>query len=198
MVFCKLTKLQLKLYEFFLNSKPVKALLASTMGEDGAPRKRKPSKAAASQAAGDGQEDQPPEQEEQQLLAPLAAITALKKLCCHPDLVWQMINKHKVEEAKAQQAAQLALMREAQKRVSARAATQVNCGGAVNGLQHLSFLPADWQGAGMWQLLMAAVVRMRGTPLPLQSRCLARAPCSAWWQPTNAMCDVLLPGAQEL
>lgn len=126
MVFCKLSKLQLKLYEFFLRSKPVQALLASTMGEDGGPRKRKSSKAAATQAAGGAQEEQQPEQEQQELLAPLAAITALKKLCCHPDLIWDMLHKHKAAELKAQQAQQLALLRAAQKRVSARAATHVS------------------------------------------------------------------------
>jgi hypothetical protein len=37
-------------------------------------------------------------------LAPLVAITALKKLCCHPDLIWEMLNKHKVQaKQKAQQ-----------------------------------------------------------------------------------------------
>jgi SNF2 family DNA or RNA helicase len=132
-VFCRLSKLQLKLYEHFLHSQPVKALLASTMGEDGAPaRKRKLSKAAVTQATqpADGQQqDAAPEEEPQELLAPLAAITALKKLCCHPDLIWDMLHKHKAAELKAQQAVQLAQLREAQKRVSARTATQVhhNC-----------------------------------------------------------------------
>lgn len=133
MVFCKLSKLQLKLYEHFLNSRPVKALLASTLDEDGRPRKRKPSKAAATQAAGDQQQQQEArlegqegeDEQEQQLLAPLAAITALKKLCCHPDLIWDMLHKHKATELKAAQMQQLAALREAQRRVSARASAQV-------------------------------------------------------------------------
>lgn len=84
-VFCKLSKLQLKLYEHFLQSKPVKALLASTMGEDGAPaKKRKPSKAqaaAAAAAAGSQPPDIQPEEEQQDpLLAPLAAITGAPQL----------------------------------------------------------------------------------------------------------------------
>jgi SNF2 family DNA or RNA helicase len=130
-VFCKLSKLQLKLYEHFLDSRPVKALLASTLDEDGRPRKRKPSKAAATQAAGDQQQQEArqegeDEQEQQQLLAPLAAITALKKLCCHPDLIWDMLHKHKATELKAAQMQQLAALREAQRRVSARASAQVH------------------------------------------------------------------------
>jgi hypothetical protein len=39
-----------------------------------------------------------------------------------------MLHKHKAAEAKAQQLAQLAQMREAQKRVSARASAQVRAG----------------------------------------------------------------------
>lgn len=136
MVFCKLSKLQLKLYDHFLQSKPVKALLASTLGEDGCgpPRKRKSSKQAAGQATqgaaaaagGDaGEPDAAPKEEKQQLLAPLAAITALKKLCCHPDLIWDMLHKHHAAALKAQQQEQLASLRAAQQRVSARASTQV-------------------------------------------------------------------------
>lgn len=146
-VFCKLSKLQLKLYEFFLQSKPVKALLASTMGEDGAgpPRKRKNSKAAAAAAAGEdaaaagggqeqqaegaGGDDPPAPPEPKEMLAPLTAITALKKLCCHPDLIWEMLHKHKATELKAQQMQQMLAMREAQKRVSSRASTLVWGGG---------------------------------------------------------------------
>jgi hypothetical protein len=89
-VFCKLSKLQLKLYEHFLQSKPVKALLASTMGEDGAPaKKRKPSKAqvaaaaaAAAAAGGQPEEVQPEEEQQDPLLAPLAAITGAPGASC--------------------------------------------------------------------------------------------------------------------
>jgi SNF2 family DNA or RNA helicase len=134
-VFCKLSKLQLKLYEHFLASRPVKALLASTLDEDGRPRKRKPSKAAATQAAAgqqqqearpEGQQQEEEDEEQQPLRAPLAAITALKKLCCHPDLIWDMLHKHKATELKAAQMQQLAALREAQRRVSARASVQVH------------------------------------------------------------------------
>lgn len=135
MVFCKLSKLQLTLYQHFLQSKPVKALLASTLGEDGSgpPRKRKSSKPAPTQATQgttaatepDQLQESGPSDEKPQLLAPLAAITALKKLCCHPDLIWDMLHKHKAAELKAQQQEQMAALRAAQKRISARAATQV-------------------------------------------------------------------------
>jgi SNF2 family DNA or RNA helicase len=187
-VFCKLSPLQLKLYNAFLSSKPVQALLASTATDPeskaAAKAKRKSAKvskaaaAAATQAAAgmltqapavtaaDGvagddadenfqqlratagsrrtsasaaapgsrpvstsaaalsisshqqqqqqQQQQPEEAEEdapqqqstakEDALAPLVAITALKKLCCHPDLIWEMLNKHKVQaKQKAQQ-----------------------------------------------------------------------------------------------
>lgn len=80
-VFCKLSKLQLMLYTHFLESKAVKALLASTLGEDGAGpcRKRKHSKSTAAAEAQDGsgkqQADAPAEPELEQTLAPLTAIT---------------------------------------------------------------------------------------------------------------------------
>jgi hypothetical protein len=83
-VFCRLSKLQLKLYNHFLHSQPVKALLASTLGEDGKgpPRKRKSTKTAAGAAAaagaaegGDQQEQQQEPGERKEMLAPLAAIT---------------------------------------------------------------------------------------------------------------------------
>lgn len=122
-VFCKLSKLQLKLYEHFLQSKPVKALLASTMGENGteAPRRRKGSQTVSKDAAagkheiaadGDGQVSVA------DMLAPLPAITALKKLCCHPDLIWSMLHKHAPVE-------QLTTLRAAQQRMSVRVASQV-------------------------------------------------------------------------
>jgi SNF2 family DNA or RNA helicase len=184
-VFCKLSPLQLKLYNAFLRSKPVQALLASTAIDPeskaaaaaAAKAKRKSAKvnraaaAAATQAAAaltqapaaaDGeagdtgddtfqqshtaagsrrtsasaaapvsrrgsssaaampittQQQQQEEAEEVELqqptakentLAPLVAITALKKLCCHPDLIWEMLNKHKVQaKQKAQQQVRL-------------------------------------------------------------------------------------------
>ena len=56
-IFCKMAPLQLALYNGFLRSEPVSAALEG----------RKLDKDAA--------------------LATLPAITALKKLCCHPDLV---------------------------------------------------------------------------------------------------------------
>ncbi|WIA39238.1 hypothetical protein OEZ86_005361 [Tetradesmus obliquus] len=81
------------------------------------------------------QQQQPEEAEEddpqqpaakEDTLAPLVAITALKKLCCHPDLIWEMLNKHKVQaKQKAQQQALLEMMH-AQRRQSSRA-TGVKC-----------------------------------------------------------------------
>eukprot|EP00879_Flechtneria_rotunda_P025172 GHRR01026734.1.p1 GENE.GHRR01026734.1~~GHRR01026734.1.p1 ORF type:complete len:417 (+),score=178.67 GHRR01026734.1:420-1670(+) len=146
-VFCKLSPLQLKLYNTFLASKPVKALLASTdtsnTGSGAAPRKRKSNKpttaaqgvpgAAAEETA--TQQDQKAteaasgnavtqqEQQKEDMLAPLAAITALKKLCCHPDLIYEMLNKAKVQQQQKLQQQQLSQMLQAQKRMSARACT---------------------------------------------------------------------------
>jgi SNF2 family DNA or RNA helicase len=167
-VFCKLSPLQLKLYNAFLSSKPVQALLASTatdpdskaaakarrksakaskaaaaiqaapiaaagvagaeadeafqqqQQQSAAPGSRRTSASAAaaapvsrhlstSAAAVSIAQQQQQQQEEadkdsaqqpaakEDTLAPLVAITALKKLCCHPDLIWEMLNKHKVQ-----------------------------------------------------------------------------------------------------
>lgn len=59
-VFCKLSPLQLKLYNAFLSSKPVQALLASTAVDEageaaatGGPKWRKSTKATAKAAADD-------------------------------------------------------------------------------------------------------------------------------------------------
>ena len=95
-VFCRLCPLQLKLYNYFLNSKPVKLLLASTApGERGAAagaagaasggagarsgRGSKSGRGGAAESGGAAKAPRPPKEE---TLAPLAAITALKKLCC--------------------------------------------------------------------------------------------------------------------
>jgi hypothetical protein len=168
-VFCKLSKLQLSLYNHFLQSDAVKALLASTVAEDGAgpPRKRKSKAAAdAQQAAGDGQQPEVPQEpeppaEKGPMLAPLPAITgersggvccagaalcdgspslthcrcccclplvtaALKKLCSHPDLIWQMLHKHSAAAQQQAQQAQRQQMMEAQRRISGRASAQVH------------------------------------------------------------------------
>lgn len=133
-MFCKLSPLQLKLYNAFLNSTPVQALLASTATYDlarptaGGARKRKSTKAAAADnkenvvpALPDAQQHQQPE-DKGEPLAPLVAITALKKLCCHPDLIWEMLNKHKVADKERQQQQQMQELMAAQRRVSGRAA----------------------------------------------------------------------------
>lgn len=64
-VFCKMSALQLRLYQFFLHSPAVQSLLSTEK---------------ASGAAG-------------MMLHPLAAITALKKLCCHPDLIYSTFGR---------------------------------------------------------------------------------------------------------
>lgn len=97
-VFCKLSPLQLKLYNFFLNSKPVQALLASTAppppgaasGKGGGARSGKGGGGGGAAASGGGGKAPKPPKPKEDALAPLAAITALKKLCCHPDLVYNM------------------------------------------------------------------------------------------------------------
>jgi SNF2 family DNA or RNA helicase len=102
-VFCKLAPLQLQLYQFFLASKPVQQLLASTAPQpsaasgsgaggrgagSGRGRGRGRSSAGRGGASGQGEPKAPKPRGE--TLAPLAAITALKKLCCHPDLVYNL------------------------------------------------------------------------------------------------------------
>lgn len=141
MVFCKLSPLQLKLYTAFLNSKPVQALLASTAADDetdtavkGNKKKRRSSKPAAAAACDAADKEniapgavadvvqQSAPQQKCEALAPLVAITALKKLCCHPDLIFEMLNKHKQDEKQRQQQQQLMELMAAQRRVSERAA----------------------------------------------------------------------------
>jgi hypothetical protein len=95
-VFCKLSPLQLKLYNAFLQSKPIRALLASTAVEDTATSGNLAEKKQKQTCRNDGTasamcerhddqlEDQQAVQrvlqpEKHDLLAPLAAITALKK-----------------------------------------------------------------------------------------------------------------------
>lgn len=98
-VFCRLSALQLRLYEFFLNSKPVKQLLASTAraevepgGEGGGRgagaasggggRGGPGAKSGRGAGAASGGAPKAPRAPKEETLAPLAAITALKKLCC--------------------------------------------------------------------------------------------------------------------
>ena len=111
-VFCKLSPLQYKLYKGFQNSAAVQALLSGQAEKasraSGGPRAAKrlsngsTKKAAAAAgdpsaaaAAGDLSQHQESDQQQkkptkQPQLLPLAAITNLKKLCCHPDLVFSM------------------------------------------------------------------------------------------------------------
>lgn len=100
-MFCRLSPLQLRLYEFFLASKPVQQLLASTApgassGREGGSGARSGRGGRGAGASGGGggsgvsSEPKAPRQAREDALAPLAAITALKKLCCHPDLVYDM------------------------------------------------------------------------------------------------------------
>eukprot|EP00775_Hariotina_reticulata_P005925 gene5925-6165_t len=137
-VFCKLSPLQLKLYNAFLQSQPVRALLASTAVDDTATagnaseNKPKQTRRKEADAMGEqhdeelegqqeGQEGLQPEK--QNLLAPLAAITALKKLCCHPDLILEMLKKKDAQRQLSAQQQQLSDMLQAQKRMSARRGT---------------------------------------------------------------------------
>lgn len=101
-VFCRLSDLQLSLYRAFLASEALQALLQSTARKpsgaskgpgaaSGGGKGRSASGAGAGTDGGTGIQGKGAEQMQappkQLLLAPLAAITALKKLCCHPDLV---------------------------------------------------------------------------------------------------------------
>lgn len=131
-VFCKLSPLQAKLYRAFLDSQPVRALLASATtaaaaaaadaadgGGDGergaaaaaaAPMKRRKSLKQGAQGQPAANTDSSSSADhlaavQQPIgaaaplgdsLAPLVAITALKKLCCHPDLIHDMLHKQKV------------------------------------------------------------------------------------------------------
>jgi hypothetical protein len=94
-VFCRLSPLQLRLYEFFLNSKPVQQLLSSTApietgcsagaasgGGRGAGARSGRGKSGGGGGAPSGGAAKAPRQPKEETLAPLAAITALKKLCC--------------------------------------------------------------------------------------------------------------------
>jgi SNF2 family DNA or RNA helicase len=101
-VFCKLSPLQLRLSNFFLAIKPVQQLLASTApqqagggsgrggrgGRGGRAASGRGGGGAAAAASGGGAASGKAPRESQ--LAPLAAITALKNLCCHPDLVYDL------------------------------------------------------------------------------------------------------------
>ncbi|KAF8064561.1 rhp54 [Scenedesmus sp. PABB004] len=149
-VFCKLSPLQLRLYNAFLASRPVQALLASTApdadgGGGGKGGKRKSAKAkpdagAAAPACGAGGGEGGAGEGEggaaagggppggaaaplakEDALAPLVAITALKKLCCHPDLIHDMLTKRRAAAAAAAQQGALLAALAAQRRASGRA-----------------------------------------------------------------------------
>jgi hypothetical protein len=106
-VFCKLSPLQYKLYKGFQNSAAVQALLTgqaekaarASCGQRGAKRlsngaAKKGAAPVGDSGAADSQQHQQQDQQQkpakQPQLLPLAAITNLKKLCCHPDLVYKM------------------------------------------------------------------------------------------------------------
>jgi hypothetical protein len=114
-VFCRLSSLQRSLYQAFLKSGPVQALLANTapksagaagQARSGRRRSGRAPTGAAAGALGAPREGGPPGQAAQEgaaglqaagaqrprgpQLAPLVAISALKKLCCHPDLIYDL------------------------------------------------------------------------------------------------------------
>jgi hypothetical protein len=136
-VFCKLSPLQLRLYNFFLKSKAVQQLLNSSAAQPGGSsgcgagsgrgRNRGGSRSGGggdgvAVSSGGGHEPRAPCPPREETLAPLAAITALKKLCCHPDLVYDLA-------AKAAGTTYGARGATAPQRASARAAA----GGAASG-----------------------------------------------------------------
>ncbi|KAG2444135.1 hypothetical protein HYH02_009075 [Chlamydomonas schloesseri] len=173
-VFCKMSPLQARLYNFFLKAPAVVRALhgrAAAREKASAIAARKAAKAqgttgkgggkrgaaggaaageaadgdeaeavgagadgkdaaAAGGAAGSGVAPAAPGGE----LSTLAAITALKKMCCHPDLIYQMFNPASMKRAVAPLSAPMAeaAPRAPRRAAATAAAAALGCGGANN------------------------------------------------------------------
>jgi hypothetical protein len=146
-VFCKLAPLQLKLYNAFLSSPGVRALLNPAAGSAASKRASSKARPGPSAAAGTDASSSADPQLQQQApagkLAPLVAITALKKLCCHPDLIYSMCMEGSATNCLQQQQPHCSATQSA-----ARAGPSSSAGGGATKRASAAAAAGAWQSLG--------------------------------------------------